>query len=300
METLTDLLKQRKWYNAYLYLQAMDRECLTTELIEQFLKTVLPIASQMHPFSLTTTTINITENYPSRFEVLSQLREKINESVLKTDEHAESLTLIDIVLAEIKLERGLNIEESVYGFRNMKLTREQQKHFNRLALKYYEKMRNYNEAYYYAKKQKNIDKMMEYSVFAPNIFNLPVFDDEPEYFRAVREGNYRYIKDCKIDNHEFVLQKTYIIKMLDLCYNKHTVSISELCSNLELERVVVLRLIIKALGLKLIRGAIDGANDSLAVSHIYLQTVTKKELLHMKEQFVKWKARVDKVIATME
>ncbi|ELA46659.1 hypothetical protein VCUG_01885 [Vavraia culicis subsp. floridensis] len=300
METLTELLKQRKWYNAYLYLQSMDRECLTTELIEQFLKTVLPIATQMHPFSLTTTTIDITENYSSRFEVLSQLRDKIGESVLKTDEHDESLVLIDIVLADIQLERGISIEEKVYGFKNMKLTREQEKHFNGLALKYYEKVQNYDEAYYYAKKQRNMEKMIEYSIFAPNIFNLPAFEDEPEYFRAVREGNYKYIKNCKIDNYEFVLQKTYIIKMLDLCYNKNTVSISELCNNLELERVVVLRLIIKALGLKLIRGTIDGANDSLTISHISLQTVTKKELMNMKEQFIRWKSRVDKVIATME
>lgn len=300
MDILKDLLSQRKWYNAYLHLLTIEEEALTTEIVEVFLKSVLPIASQMHPLSLTKTVIQVTKNYPLRSETLEELKNKIEESLLKTEEHQEASIFIKIALAEIQLDRGMNVGEVVYGFRNMKLTAEQESEFSVLALKYYEKVENYNEAYFYANKLGNTEKMIRNSILAPNVFNLPAFENEPDHFRAVREGDFQFLKHNKeIENFDFVLQKAYIIKILELCHGLNEITIGQFCKSLDLDRVVVLKLIIKALGLKLIRGKIDGAKDILSITHISLQTITEKELKYMRDQFVQWKDRVDKVIATM-
>lgn len=300
METLKQFLAERKWYDAYLFLENLSENQYTDELIDTFLNTMFPIASQVYPLSLTQTVIKITKNYSSRLDALIELEKKINSSVFKDQEHKDSLILIKIAIYQNLFENGKDVEKEIYELKKMDLTDEQEEMFNLLALKYFEKSQNYNEAYLYSKRLGMKEKMINYAIHAENVYFLPKIENEPEHFKAVREGNFNYIKKYKTDNHQFVLQKTYIIRILESCRNKKKVDISELSKLLQLNRIIVLKLIIKALSLNLMKGKINGEEDIFELSHVSLQTVTKENLVSMKEKFETWRDRVDEVIEAME
>lgn len=300
MDQVDQFISERKWYNAYLILSDMDESLYTEELVDRFLNKMLPAASQVYPLSLTRIVIKITKNFSQRLDALIELEKKIECSTFREKEHADSLTLLKIAITDILFDSGKDVEAQVYEFRGMKLTEEQQKMYDTLALKYFEKCKNYDEAYNCAKRLEESEKMIKYAIHARNVFFLPAFKNEPSLFKAVREGNYEYILKNKTDDHHFILEKTYIIKILELCRNKKEVNIDELTKILKLGKIQILKLLIKAMGLDLIGGKLNGEKNTLELSNSASQTITKADLAEIKMQFEAWKNRVDEVIRVME
>lgn len=208
MKTLEQLLNERKWYNAYLHIDNLEENEYTETLVEFFLNRMLQVASQVYPLSLTQIIIKITKNYPRRLDALLDLGKKIESSVFKEKVHRDSLILIRIAITDIFFEMGKNVETSIYEFKGMELNEEQQDSFDKLALKYFEKIKNHDEAYLCAKRLDNEEKMIHNGLLARKVFFLPQLKDEPEHYKAVREGNFSFILNYKSDHQQFILEKT--------------------------------------------------------------------------------------------
>lgn len=304
-QELNALLTERKWYNAYLYILSVESP--SSDLIEQFCTVMLPLASQIYPLSLTRTVIKITENFEKRLQVLMELENKIKLAVFRGNDHDESLLLLRIAITDTLFDQYVQtnttkynhtIEKDIYEYKNMKLNDEQSDLFNKLALKYFESIKNNEESYFYSIKSKNKEKAIKYSLLSKNVYFLNTFDDEPDYYKAVRDGDYEFIMKNKPENYNFLLEKTFIIKIINICRNQKEVNLKELGAHLNLTKIEIMKLIIKACGLDLISGKING--DVLVLSNSSPQSVTRGDLVHIKEQFEAWKDRVDSVIKIME
>ncbi|KRH94132.1 26S proteasome regulatory complex, subunit RPN9/PSMD13 [Pseudoloma neurophilia] len=301
MEQLNQLLEDRKWYNAYLYLNSLDESQYTEKLVDSFLNKTIPLASQLYPLSLTQTVIKVTKKYSQRLDALIELESKIEESIFKEKAHKDSLILLKIAITEMFFETNKNIESQIYELKAMDLNQEQQQAFDHLALRYFEKCGNSDEAYLCSKRLNFSEKMAENALHARNVFFLPELDEkESALYKAVREGNYSYVLKSKTENLDFILEKTYIIKMLDICRNQKEIDLIKLGKDLNLEQNSLLLLLIKAIGLNIIDGKINGVKNLLEIFNVNLQTVAKADLTEIKEQFEAWRDRVDEIIRVME
>lgn len=302
-QDINNLIQQKKWYNLFIYLSNLSHKEITEKILEDLINQILPIASQIYPLTMTQTFIKILKNYKNKKEILIELQNKIESSLFKNKEHSDSIFLLKLEIANIRFENNENIEMEIYEFKNILKNKEQQKKYDKLALKYFEKIKNFNESYFYAKKLKMKDKIFNYALHAKNVYFLPIVENEPNYFKAVREGNFEFIKKNQqnlSDNFNFILEKTYIIKILELSRNKKEINLTNLSNILNLKKISLIFLLIKALGLKLIKGRINQEKDVLELSNVALQTVTKKDLIEMKEKFELWRSRVEEVIHAME
>lgn len=163
-------------------------------------------------------------------------------------------------------------------------------------------------------------KLVKYSLLNPKYFNFTgvtlhaiykfLADDTiKEIFENIMIGNVDYIVENKknikktFPNHyELLKQKVFLISFINLCfYNKERVlGIEEIKQHLNLERKHVFQVLMKAFGLGLVKGSINGERDIVELNYVIPRILNKDEIVVLKKKYEGWSEKIGAMIKLAE
>lgn len=163
-------------------------------------------------------------------------------------------------------------------------------------------------------------KHVKFALLNTRIYNFtaimqgPVFeylkdDDLLAVFQNIMKGDIEFV----INNQEHIeniipssfgvlKEKVYLISFIDLCFYKDnkTLKVSNIQEHLKVERSQVFYIIMKALGLDLIKGTIDGDKDEVELDYVVPRVLNVDELREVKRKYENWKSKISDILSIME
>ena len=103
-------------------------------------------------------------------------------------------------------------------------------------------------------------------------------------------------------NSELVKEKMYMIALTNLCFaeREKKIPIRKIEEMLRIPRKIVIYIIMKSLGLKLICGWINGEEDALYFDSLAPRTLQPKEIMEIRGKFGRWRGRIHEVISMLK
>lgn len=163
-------------------------------------------------------------------------------------------------------------------------------------------------------------KIVKFALLSTNIYNFTgiYFHKMYKYlkdqeirliFENVTNGSVKFVLEHENEisnklpgNYELLREKTYLIELIKMCFYKKEkqLLIGEIMNHLNLERGFVFYILMKALGLGLIKGTIDGENDFVKLNYVMPRILNKEEVVEIKEKYVIWQSKIREVIQMFE
>lgn len=338
-DDLAELAEQKRWDEfadltmkraADLIMRNVPRSSSPDET-KSILSLMYQNMTKIHPLSLKKIVVALF--YILDYDVLVDFIDKLLPVII-TDTEAEekyAQVIINIKLyrinALINLRKFENIESQLISLKKTELSAENTEVFYPTAALFYEAIGNFEEAQnnlFLCLKETNtvydIEMFVRLSILSKNFFDFAAVSscrafykldsDCPlkELFISLREGNIQDISDkdmkeiLKTKDVSHIKEKMYIMKIMKICFNSEHkfVSFDDLVSKLNLEEMDVIKLILRALGLKVINGWIDSEQRMLFFDSLLPRALSEDELINMKSKFIEWRNRVQKVIDVIE
>lgn len=159
-------------------------------------------------------------------------------------------------------------------------------------------------------------KLVKFSLLSTKVYNFTEIFCNKIYkylndenlkiiFEKIMSGDFEFVLNNKNmfeslfpNNFELLKEKVYLVGFINLCFyrNDKYIGINEIKNYLKLEREFVFFIIMKALGLELIKGIIDGENDVLKLTYVIPRILNREEIDELKRKCEIWKMKIGNVI----
>lgn len=323
IEKITKYKDQRKWAQFSRMIVKNVNDNNSQQLCTMFLDNI----HQIHPKTITETALAMTGSLKpeSAIELLNTAKEAIHTSILYSGNFELEVVSLEIVKSLILVEQGEleGIEKNIYGWKNLMMNERMLTMYNFLAFKFYDKIHNLENAFKYLFEYVKLNpeaNLMEvltmYSLVSYEFFNftsistLPGFEAVKEesllkIFTAVQAGdisfitpNQKTLTDIFQNKAEIITEKVHMIALVNLCFYepKKQLSFEAIEESLQIDSAKCNYYLLKALGLGLIKGWIDGGKRTLYFDSIAPRALNNDQILQMKSQFHDWKLRVKTII----
>ncbi|KAF5141712.1 hypothetical protein G9O61_00g002540 [Vairimorpha ceranae] len=331
IEDILDLKENRMWFDICKSIPLIINNQNADEIWNIFFENIL----QYHPSSLTEAALHMSEFYSTEksIELISKSLVAINDSQMYTGNFKMEIMHLEIKKCILLIEAGKfdDVESKIFEFKRIEMDIEVYKLYNFLAFKYYEITNNYEYCvryiYEYLKISSNLcssdmsllELFAKYSLVSKNFFNFvegsslrgfnKINEDLYRAYIAVQEGNIELInkhkdmldvifgKKCYI-----VREKAYFIALINLCFKQEDrfLSFAIIQDELGISEDEIYGFLLKAFGLGLVKGWIDGYNKILHFNTIIPRCLPKDELIKMKNKVMEWKNKVRQAISMIE
>lgn len=331
LNELKKLESERKWFDLTEYIKHGLTHSSTKKDLDLVISILLNNISKIHPISLTSVIValfpHITPVKASEliYTCVSTLEAG---SVLETNYGQEIITLkLYFYIAAIKQSQLEDIEAQLISLKNSRISNENFNLLYLVAALFYETLGNYEEAQEYlflhAKQTGtvyDIEKLVELSIRSTTFFDFSAISSFTEFngmkntslknlFLGFQEANISNIKKkdilniLKISDVEQITVKIYLLKITRICFKSENkfVTFDQLIQELQVDEPTLIKLLLRAMGLKVIRGGwIDSEQRVLFFDGVLPRALTDEEFQKMKTRFTELRGRVEKVIGVLE
>ncbi|KAM0681658.1 26S proteasome regulatory subunit [Glugoides intestinalis] len=331
LDELKVLITQRKWYDFVETLKEGLNSNLSKQDLEIACKILMENMKSLHPFSLVSVLVSLFP-FLRRESSISLIEEAIeiihkNSNFISDYQNEISCLLLYKCIASVQLDILENTEEQLISLKASKLSDENANLHCIAAAQFYEKVGNYDEAQEYlflhaknTKKVQDIEKLVYLSILSSRFFDFTAVATFKEFellqndnlktlFLNFQNGNLNQeavqvlTSLLGIPCKDHLQEKLHLLNIIRTCFEaseQKLVTFDHLLSKLEVSESTLLRLLLKALGLKIIRGWIDSEERILFFDSVLPRALNSEELQKMKEKFIEWKDRIQDVITAME
>ncbi|KAK6090920.1 hypothetical protein P3W45_000165 [Vairimorpha bombi] len=326
MNQLIDLKDARQWYQLCEIIPQKINQDNCEDVFNIFIENVF----QYHPISLTKCALSISRYYSieKACDLLDKSISSIKDSSMYIGDFQMQVIHLEIQKYILLLENGntTDVEKMIFEYKKIEMDTDVYNFYNFMAYKYYESTHNYEYCVRYLLeyvKMTNDVQYMEilakYSLISKNFFNfVEVFSLESfnkinqDLYRtyvAVQEGNTKIFDEYKIllekmfsDRWIIVREKAYFIGLINLCFkqDERKISFKVIQDELKISEGDINSFLLKAFGLNLLKGWIDGHNKLLYFNTIIPRCLPKEELVKMMSKYDEWRIRVEKAIKMVE
>ncbi|EJW04976.1 hypothetical protein EDEG_00093 [Edhazardia aedis USNM 41457] len=339
LDTAANLVNQRLWYDLCIYIENNARKSPTQcyEILKQyvlpnfqrihpvtFCDTVLLLANLMEP--------------QKSYDLVKQSLELLSKLDVQTKHYNVIKLRYELKIFEnlVYLKKTENVERFIYQSKNKIMEPEMYVYFYRLAYRYYEVIENYEECFVYLEKYVNLChvvpddsftdskellayKFVQFSVLSRKIYNFTgirinnIYQHFKEQnmsivFDKICAGDFNYILNNQDmvnnifpGNFNLIKEKAFLVALSNICFDirNKEIKIIEITEKLKVSRNTVFYFIVRAMGLELIKGTIDGQNDVLRLSYVKPRILTLDETKSLKDYIDSWRMRVKETIMLM-
>lgn len=327
---LTKLAEEKRWYEFTLLIINNVSKSTESSEIDIAMSLIHKNMTRIHPLSLKAVSITL-------FNLLSndkfiEFADDVISAIISVSTGDEPYTQEIITVRLYKnislIKKGIfeNIESQIISLRTSELSIENENLLYLTAALFYEGIGNIEEAqqnlFLHAKETKkvyDIEKLIRLSMISTNFFDFAAISSYKEFndfegcplkelFIHFQEGNIENISEkdilkiLNINNISHIKEKMYILNIMKICFNSEQkfILLDHLASVLNIDQMVVIKLILRALGLKVISGWIDSDKKMLFFDYVLPRALNQDEMKNMRSKFIEWRNRVQGIIDIIE
>ncbi len=314
---MNNLKNERKWYQ---FCKSICRE-INKENAPGLHDSYLESISQYHPLTICETTLVISKflDHPRAIALIDKSIEVIKECNMYNGTFEIQVIHLEIQKHLFLVESGEfeGVEKKLYELKKMELPPSVYQIYNYLGFRYFEKTGNVDYCIKYlisyielSKDESLYNTLARYTLISQTFFNfIKIYSlvkmDEglKEVYEAVQNGETKKVEGMNLkglfgDSYRTVIEKTYFIGLINLCFEEKSrqVSLGKLQEGLGLSEEDIHPFLLRAFGLGLLKGWVDEKKKILYFSTILPRTLPKEELEKMKEKYTTWKKKVSETI----
>lgn len=330
-DELQVLLTERKWYDFVETIKEGANTNLSKEKLELAYKLLIENVKKLHPFSLVSVVVTLFPFLTSEnsINLIEKAIETINTNTTFISGYQNEISCLMLYkcIASVQIGNLESTEEELISLKASKLSNENTNLHCIAAAQFYEKVGNYDEAQEYlflhaknTKKVQNVEKLAYLSILSSRFFDFTAISTFREFellqneslknlFLNFQNGNLNQaeIKELTsvlgIGSSEHLQEKIHLLNIIRTCFEaseQKLVTFDHLLSKLEVSETTLIRLLLKALGLKIIHGWMDSEERILFFDSVLPRALNSEELQKMKQKFIEWRDRVHNVLTAME
>lgn len=329
-DLLKQLVSERKWFDLSELITEWCNDPSFAANSELLLETLSKNMAKIHPLSLTST-IGTLFYHISPETALGIIDKAV--SMLEVDTPGENPYFQEIVtlklfyyIALLKLGRYEDIESRILSLKAANLSNDNMYMLYIVSALFYEGVGNYDEAQSYlflhAKQTGHvydIGKLVELSIRSTTFFDFSAIFVLPEFsrlqnaplknlFLSLSNGDMNSIDPQEIANvlhikdASQIVTKIHLLNIIRICFKSEQKSIGfdRLMAELNVDEATLIKLLLRALGLQIVKGWIDSEVRTLFFDSVLPRALEADELQKMKMKFVEWRNRVANVIEMVE
>lgn len=325
-DEIKSLESERKWFDMIEHIKRGAAASLPSVDLDFSLDILTRNMAKIHPISLTSAIVALLQHIsPEKASGIIQAAISTLEtgSAIQSNYFQEIATLrLHFYISSIKQRNFENIESQIIALKNTALSNDNLNLLYLVAALFYEGMGNCEEAQSYlflhAKQTGavyDIEKLVELSIRSSSFFDFSAISAFSEFddlsnaplknlFLCLSSGNIGNItakevsKILKTNNVDRLTTKVHLLNIIRMCFKSEQkfVAFDQLMSELQIDEVALIKLLLRALGLGVVKGWIDSEERMLFFDSVLPRALNREELQKMKMKFVVWRDRVQKVI----
>lgn len=330
LDRLRSLADSRKWYDFAELIKEDVASGITPEELVSTSELLIKHIQKMHPISICSITVALVSTMePLKASGLLDAAIAAIHSISLDENYLQELYFLEMhkCMMDIRLERLEDIESRLIAWESSKLSDENFSLLRLVAGEFYESIGNIEDAQKeylmhakLTKKVVDIEKLLRLSLLSKTFFDFSSvaafreFDmledssDLKELFLWFQKGDLSKIGRSelfdvlKVSNIEDIRDKIYLINIVMICFRSERkfVYFDTFLSELVIDEVTLLGLLLKALGINIITGWIDSEQRRLFFDRVIPRALNLDELTRVKCKFVEWRKRVGEVIEAIE
>lgn len=318
---MIDLRNERKWYQ---FCKSICKE-VNKENVSSIHDLYLESISQYHPLTISETTLIISQflDTPKAIRLIDKSIEAIKDCNMYNGTFEIQVIHLEIQKHLFLVQAGEfeGVEKKLYGLKEMELPPRVYQLYNFLGFRYFEKTGNIDYSIGYlisyielSKDESLYNTLARYTLISQNFFNFikiySLVEMDPqlkEVYEVVQNGDTKRVesmnlKDLFGDSYKTVVEKTYFIGLINLCFEEKSrqIPLGKIQDGLGLKEEDIHPFLLRAFGLGLLKGWVDEKKKMLYFSTILPRTLPKEELEKMKEKYTAWKKRVTETLVMIK
>jgi hypothetical protein len=258
-------------------------------------------------------------------------------------DHEYCLFLLEIKKCEYLIDSNVlcEVEKKIYEWKPLPMNKKASKMYHKICYKYYEIIGNNEDGFdslikyldllniEEGEKTSNLaGKLVRFALLNKCVYNFtsvalhPIFphlSDEglKAIFLAYQNGDIHFVENNLSVIEErfpgyssFLKEKIYLVALVNMSFYKAggKLYFDEIQARLGIKEELVICILLKALGLNLIRGRINGEKRGringekkiITFTHVLPRVLSIEELKEMKKKFTQWRIKVNKVFELMK
>lgn len=330
LDRLRSLANSRKWYDFTELIKEEAARGIHPEQLASVVELLHGYIQKIHPISISSTAIALASvvSPQEASDLLDAAIEAIHSTSLNEDDYLQELNSLRMhkCMVDIKLGRLEDIESQLIAWKSSKLSDENFSLLHLVAGQFYESTgdtENAQEQYLaHAKLTKSvidIEKLLRLSLLSKTFFDFSSVAAFKEFdtlenkglkllFSCFQKGDLSRIDKSqlldilKVDNIDYIRDKIYLVNIMMICFRSEEkfVHFDTFISELAIDEVTLLGLLLKALGINIITGWVDSEQRMLFFDKVIPRALGSDEFARMKCKFTEWRERIGKVIRAIE
>lgn len=329
-DEIKQLVNARKWFDLSEFICTFCNGPNFARESDLVLDTLSKYMDKIHPLTLTSTIGTLFHHISSEkiIEIINQAIIIIEDNTLIENPYFQEIVSLKLFyyIALLSLGRYENIESQIFSLKASNLSNDNLYMLYIVSTLFYERIGNYDEAQSYlflhAKQTGrvyDIEKLVELSIKSNIFFDFSAITVLPE-FEALQNTRLKDLFLClsngdmnTIDPNEIasvlntrdpgqIVAKIQLLNIIRICFQSEEkfISFDKLMAELKVDEMTLIRLLLRALGLKIIKGWLDSEVRMLFFDSVLPRALTGEELNKMKMKFIEWRDRVANVIELVE
>lgn len=325
LDEIKNLEAERKWFDLTETIKN-NVHSLSESEINSLLTIFTKNMERIHPMSLTSTIIGLYYHISpeTACDLIKNAISAIDSISLVQNSYFNEITTLRLYffIASIKLNNLEDIETQIISLKSQNLSVENINLLYLVGAMFYEKLENYEEAqnclFCHLKQSESvydIEKLVELSIKSPTFFDFSAISSLKEFeqmknlplknlFISLMSGDVNQIHTqnvfdiLKTVDSDWIETKIYLLNIIRICFkcDQKFVKFDHFINELKIDENKVLGLLLRALGLNIIKGWIDSEERTLFFDYVLPRSLNAEELEKMKMKFVEWRNRVQEII----
>lgn len=285
---------------------------------------------QIHPLSLAPVVAAVSSNLPhsQAVSLLGSAISAIQQCNIVGDGYDDEIVFLLLCQSIAHVKGGIleNIEPQIVSLASNRLSERNKVLHCWAAALYYEAVGNCEEAQHYllqhallSGKVQDIEKLVRLSILSSRFFDFATISAFQEFVSSENTPLMRFFVDFQngdiagydsrsiqemlcIEQTKQIQDKMNLVCIIRACFRSQAklVTFDALQAELGVDETLLVGLLLRALGLRVVKGWIDSEQRIFFFDSVLPHALCSDEISEMKKRFVEWKARVESVIEVIE